>query len=199
MTARRPPMPPPDFDRRRPATRTLAEGTALHRFFSQRYEPVHFDRSRDGRFNARDATFGVLYLAEAREGAFAETFLREPGRTYVALDLLKSKAYVRFRLTRSVTLIQFTGAGLARLGATAEVCHRGQPYECSQAWSSLLHGHPLRADGILYTARHDDQAILIALFERARDSLAETERLLDLDQDWFWQLAENYGVGIPPA
>lgn len=98
-----------------------------------------------------------------------------------------------------MTLIQFSGAGLARLGATAEVCHRSQPYECPQAWSRVLHGHPLRADGIRYTARHDDQAILIALLERARGSLAETERLLDLDQDWFWQLAENYGVGIPPA
>lgn len=39
--------------------------------------------ARDGRFNSPDATFGVMYLAEAREGAFAETFLREPGRTYV--------------------------------------------------------------------------------------------------------------------
>ena len=199
MTARPPPMPPPDIDRRRPATRTLAIGTELHRSFSKRHEPVYFDRSRDGRFNSPDATFGVMYLAEAREGAFAETFLREPGRTYVPLDLLNSKGCVRFRLTRSVALIQFSGAGLARLGATAEVCHRSQPYECPQAWSSVLHGHPLRADGIRYTARHDDQAILIALFERARDCLAETERLLDLDQDWFWQLAENYGVGIPPA
>jgi hypothetical protein len=194
-----PPMPPPDIDRRRPTTRTFPPGAILHRFFLKGYDAVYFDRSPGGRFNSPDNTYGVMYAAEAREGAFAETFLREPGRTYIPLDLLNAKGYVRFRLTQPLTLIQFAGPGLAKLGATAEVCHRSQPYACPQAWSRALHGHPSRADGILYTARHDDQAMCIALFERARDSLAEAERLLDLDQDWFWQVAGPYGVGIPPT
>ena len=97
MTA---PLPPPDLALRDPALITLEAGEILHRFFTAAYEPIHFDRSRDGRLNAPDASYGVLYTAEDARGAFAETFLREPGRTLIPSDLLARKAYVRLRVTR---------------------------------------------------------------------------------------------------
>jgi hypothetical protein len=37
-----------------------------------------------------------------------------------------------------------------------------------------------------------------ALFDRAPIPLAETNRLTGLDQDWFWKIAEPYGVGLAP-
>ena len=193
-----PPLPPLDIAGRTPAVHTLKPGALLHRFYTKRYEPAYFDGSDSGRFNAPDGSYGVLYAAEAVAGAFAETFLRTPGRTMLPPDLLAAKGYVRFKVKRPVRLIRFAGPGLARVGATAEVSHRSQPYDVPQAWSKALHDHPAMADGIAYTAHHDDEALCIALFDRASDALTEVERRLDLDQEWFWELAELYGIGIPP-
>ncbi|WP_281015652.1 RES domain-containing protein [Mesorhizobium sp. M00.F.Ca.ET.216.01.1.1] len=86
---------------------------------------MFFDRSTEGRFNAPDASYGVLYAAEETNGALAETFLRTPGRTLIDTDLLKRKAYVRLLIGRDLNLIRLAGPGLARVGATAEVTHGG--------------------------------------------------------------------------
>lgn len=199
MKAPTAPLPPLDLDQRQPALHILKRGASLHRFFNKRYHPIHFDRSANGRFNAPGGEFGVLYVAEQRTGAFAETFLRMPGRTQIPLDLLAAKAYVRLELARAVKLALLSGPGLARVGATAEVCHRSRPYRVPQAWSKALHDHAAKLDGIAYTARHDDQTLCIALFDRAANAMREAEHIVDLDQDWFWELAEPYGIGIPPA
>lgn len=103
MTA---PLPPPDLATRDPVLIKLEAGQILHRFFTAAYEPIHFDRSRDGRLNAPDGSYGVLYTAKDARGAFAETFLREPGRTLIPSDLLARKAYTRLRVTRSLVLIK---------------------------------------------------------------------------------------------
>ena len=107
MTA---PLPPPDLASRDPVLITLEAGEILHRFFTATYDPIHFDRSRDGRLNAPDGLYGVLYTAKDARGAFAETFLREPGRTLIPSDLLARKAYVRLRVTRPFVLIKLGGA-----------------------------------------------------------------------------------------
>jgi hypothetical protein len=78
----------------------------------------------------------------------------------------------------------------------AEVVHGGLPYDVPQAWSKALSEHPKRVDGIAYHARHDDEALCYALFDRAHDALVETERRTDFDQDWFWRLAARYKVGV---
>lgn len=198
MSAREAPSPPPGIAKRTPLIHVLKPGAALHRFYPRRLDPLYFDRSLSGRFNAPDGSYGVLYAAGTRSGAFAETFLRVPGRTLIPSDLLAAKAYVHLTLTRPISLIQFTGPGLAKVGATAEVCHRSQPYDIPHSWSAALHNHPLTPDGLIYTARHDDQAECLALFERSKDALVEVERELNLEQDWFWALAEVYGVGLAP-
>lgn len=113
-------------------------------------------------------------------------------------DLLARKAYVRLEATAPSNLIKLAGPGLAILGATAEVTHGGLPYDVPQAWSKALRAHPARADGIAYYARHNDEALCYALFDTARRSVREIERLTDLDQDWFWRLALQYRVGLAP-
>ncbi len=140
----------------------------------------------------------MLYVAQKASGAFAETFLRIPGRTVLARDFVAGKAYARLRMTRALRFICLTGKGLARIGATAEVTHSGLPYDVPQAWSTALHRHSAKADGIVYSARHDDQETCYAVFERARNTIEEVERRIDLDDDWFWDLAEAYGVGLAP-
>ena len=102
-----PPLPPLDIAGRTPAVHILKPGALLHRFYTKRHEPVYFDGSDSGRFNAPDGSFRVLYAAEAVAGAFAETFLRTPGRTMLLPDLLAAKGYVRFKVKRPVRLIRF--------------------------------------------------------------------------------------------
>lgn len=59
-TPEEPPRPPADLATRTPLTHVVAPGQRLHRFFTAAYDPIHFDRSRDGRLNAPDGRYGVL-------------------------------------------------------------------------------------------------------------------------------------------
>jgi hypothetical protein len=193
------PLPPSDLASRDPDLVTLPAGAIMHRFYAGGYEPIYFDPGLSGRLNAPDGSYGVLYCAEETSGAFAETFLRTPGRRLIDTDFLSRKAYVRLRVRSELTLIKLAGPGLAILGATAEVVHGGLPYDAPQAWSKTLFGHPVNADGIAYYARHDDEALCYAVFDRASASITEMGRETNLDQDWFWQLALKYKVGIAPS
>jgi hypothetical protein len=171
----------------------------VERFFAAERDPIHFDRSRSGRFNAPDGSYGVLYTSATLRGAFAETFLREPGRTLLPIDLVRRKARARLKTTCALKLVKLGGVGLGRLGATAEVAHGGLPYDVPQAWSKAIHDHPTRPDGIAYRARHDDDAFCYALFGRGPVAVREVSRDMSLDQDWFWDIAHRYGVGLAPS
>ena len=192
------PLPPSDLDSRNPELLQLPAGTIIHRFYTREYEPVFFDPGLSGRLNASDGSYGVLYCAKEPSGAFAETFLRTPGRRLIDADLLRRKAYARLQVRSKLSLIRLAGPGLAILGATAEVVHGGLPYAVPQAWSKALFNHPIAADGIAYHARHDDEALCYAIFDRAGAAITEVGRETDLDQDWFWQLALKYRVGMAP-
>jgi hypothetical protein len=192
------PLPPPDLASRNPDLVTLPVGAIMHRFYSAGYEPIFFDPGLAGRLNAPDASYGVLYCAEETSGAFAETFLRTPGRRLIDPDFLRRKAYVRLQARTELRLIKLAGPGLAILGATAEVVHGGLPYDVPQDWSKALFRHPVNTDGIAYYARHDDEALCYAIFDRARAFITEAGRETSLDQDWFWQLALRYRVGMAP-
>ncbi len=194
------PLPPTDLASRTPEFVTLIQGAIVERFYTAANDLIYFDRSTRGRFNAPDGSYGVLYAAEQLSGAFAETFLRTPGRTLLPPDLVRLKARARIRITRELRLIRLTGSGLARLGATAEVVHGGLPYNVPQAWSKALKEHPSQPDGVTYRARHDDDAICYALFDDMPLSVSEVSRDTELDsQDWFWRLADRYGIGIAPS
>ncbi len=195
MTAPRPPL---DLADRKAVVVRVSRGVIIHRFFRASLSPVFFDASLESLLNAPDGSYGMLYAAERAHGAFAETFLRTPGRRLIPRDMMAERALVRLGVTRDLALAALHGPGLARLGATAEVTHSGEPYDIPQAWSAALHAHRAAFDGIAYTSRHDDDEICYALFDRARDGIAESERFVDLDQDWFHDLTEHYGVGMAP-
>jgi hypothetical protein len=121
------PLPPPDLNSRIPEIISLDSGVIVERFFNKSNEPVYFDRSLKGRLNAPDGSFGVLYTAAQLRGAFAETFLRDPSRTTIPLDLLNRKARVRLRATRDLKLIKLAGIGLGRLGRLPKSRMEGYP------------------------------------------------------------------------
>lgn len=191
------PLPPANLATRTPRLLRLKPGDRLYRFYPRNLDPLYFDRSDEGRLNAPDGSYGVLYAAAHPQGAFAETFLRTPGRQLIDPALMGRKAMVELDVLTPMVLVEFDGPGLAILGATAEVVHGSPPYDTPQAWSKALEAHPAKADGIAYGARHDPQAVCYALFERA--SLREVNRFEDLDVDWFWELADIYEMGRPPT
>jgi hypothetical protein len=192
------PLPPLDLATRTPEILVLDAGTIVERFFNLTHDPIYFDRGDLGRMNAPDGGYGVLYAAEGVRGAFAETFLRAPGRRSLSLDFIRKKGRARLRAVGALRLIKLAGFGLGKLGATAEVTHSGLPYDVSQRWSKALHDLAIQPDGVAYNSRHDDEALCYAIFERASLYIEEHSRETDIDQDWFWQIAERYGFALAP-
>lgn len=85
-------MPPADLAERRPERVRLPAGTDVHRFYTAKFEPVHCQRFSEGRLNAPDGSYGALCQAREPVGAFAQTFLRQPGPTLIDTALLSRKA-----------------------------------------------------------------------------------------------------------
>ncbi len=197
MTAR--PFPPADIATRVPIIETLAAGTIIYRFYSNGFDPVYFPEDTGGRLNAPDGAYGTLYAARSTGGAFAETFLRNAGKTLIDDAIVKKKGMVELRLVAELYLACLHGPGLAILGATAEVTHAGlSSYDLSQAWSKSLHDHPAGIDGIAYRSRHDDDEICFAIFDRAAPKLALQLQQAEIDQPWFWDLVDRYRVSYLP-
>ncbi len=140
-----------------------------------------------------------FYTAPRKPQARSETSLRTPGHRLIDADLMSRKAYVQLKVRSELALIKLAGPGLAIVGATAEVVHGGLPYDVSQAWSKALSNHPVKAHGIAYYARHDDEALCYAIFDRASAAIIEVGRETNLDQDWFWKLMLRYKVGMAPT
>ena len=197
------PSPPADLASRRPQLFRLDRGTILHRFYTRTggartFDPIYYDSSLSGRFNAPDGSYGVLYAAKESYGAFAETFLRTSGRRMIDAGLMARKGYASLEVRRGLTLIEFDGRWLAPLGATAAVPHSDPPYDNAQVWSKALRSHPVRPDGIAYTSRHDPSQLCFAVFENSDPPVAVLSRETNLDASWFWDLADHYQAGMAP-
>lgn len=180
-----PPPPPPDLSRRALAVREIAPGTVLYRIHRTKVDALYFgprtDLKERGRWDAPDDSYGVCYVAEEGHTAFSETFLRELDREEVAESGdLAPRSLARIQANRTLVLAQMHGPGLRRMKATAAVVQGS--YDLTWAWSHALHAHPDRVDGITYRARHDDDDLAIALFDRARDAVTVlgSTPLLDL-------------------
>lgn len=130
------------------------------------------------------------------EVCFAETFLRNPPVRILALDDLAGRSIATIELRRELRLVPLHGASLARLGATAELAS-GSDYALSQAWSRALWEHADKPDGILYRSRHDDSALCVAVYDRARDSLAiiGNDSLAE-DSQLLARLLRRYALGL---
>ena len=73
----------------------------------------------------------------------------------------------------------------------------GSDYEDSQLWSRALWEHPDKPDGILYRSRHDDSALCVAVYNRAKDGLAVIrDESLAEDAQQLARLLKRYGLGL---
>lgn len=140
--------------------------------------------------------FRVCYFGTTVAVCFAEMFLRNPSVRILALDDLAGRSIATVEVRRDLRLVPIHGPSLARLGETAGLAS-GSDYVASQILSRALWEHNDEPDGILYRSRHDDSALCVALYNRAKDGLAmvRDESLSD-DRQLLARLLRRYGVGL---
>jgi len=163
--------PPPDFNISPPTKAVMA--ASWFRVHRSIHAAIHFDRSTDGRFNAPDSSYGVLYIAQAPEGAFAETALRTRTR-----PLRLTERFLHERALSSVDsgqmlLVDFSGLGLTRLGLDGRISV-DDCYPLAQRWSKWVHDHPFGFDGVYYPARQAPSVCSAGLFDRAASKISAT-------------------------
>jgi RES domain-containing protein len=151
--------------------------------------PIH-------RFDDPAGQFRVCYFGTTLEVCFAETFLRNPPVRILALDDLAACSLATVELRRDLRLVPLHGPSLARLGVTAELA-AGNRYPDSQRCARALWEHSDQPDGILYRSRHDDSALCIAVYHRAKDALTILhDRALTADPRHLAKLLRRYNVGL---
>ena len=152
-------------------------------------QPIH-------RFDDPEGRFRVCYFGTTLEVCFAETFLRNPPVRILALDDLAGRSIATVEVRRELRLVPIHGPSLARLGVTAELAS-GSDYAASRLWSRALWEHSDKPDGILYRPRHDDSALSVALYDRAKDGLAIVgDRSLSEDAQHLARLLKRYDLGL---
>ncbi len=152
----------------------------LLRVHQTAFGAVWFGRTGVCRFDDPWKVYGVLYGSEELEGAYLETVRLEahPGHPLPIgpnESWLFARAWSRLTLARPLRLVDLANQQ-KKLRIAGEVMS-GPAYTESQAWSRAFFEHPDRVDGILYRARHGQDQLSVALFDRGDD-----EPLLLVDQ-----------------
>jgi RES domain len=199
----------PDLAGRELPLRRLAAGSPLYRVHRRELDPLWFGPAAGATATNRfddplwdeppdvvpGPRFQVCYLGTSPASCFAETFLRNPPVRLLSLADLSRRGLARVRVTRALNLVRLHGPGLARIGVTAEAtCGE---YDLSRGLARALWCHPAQPDGIVYSSRHDNEALCIALFDRAREA-AEVEKSVSLSGSWrlLGKLLDRYRVAL---
>jgi hypothetical protein len=171
------------------------------RIHAAAHDPVYFGTEPRNRFDAPAGEFGVLYVARDAHGAFIETFGHDTGRMPFVTDAeLSSRELSIVRASRELRLVDLRGAGLAKMGADAELTN-GPDYDLARRWALALYNHPREPEGILYRARHDPDRSCAAIFDRARLAI-NAERtgtlLAPKHARLLGDILDTYGYGLVP-
>ena len=153
------------------------------------HPPIH-------RFDDPNGRFRVCYLGTTIDVCFAQTFLRNPPVRILSLEDLAGRSIATVEVRRELRLVPVHGSRLARLGVTAEMASGSNCVEC-RLWSRALWERADKPDGILYRSRHDDSALCVAVYDRARDGLAivRDHSLAEASQQMA-RLLRRYGLGL---
>ena len=165
------PLPATDFQKQvLPITECQ---TTWYRLNPSSYDSaLYFDRSGMGRYDGLSQSYGILYVAEAVEGAFIESFGRSHGARGVAEADLRNRNLFELESDRQLTLVDLWGSGLVKIGADARITS-GSDYELSRAWAEAIYLHLSKVDGIRYYSRHDNTQLCCGLFDRTSAHLKE--------------------------
>ena len=154
------------------ATRELDAGEPLYRCHSSRYAAIHFGRNIQNRFDDPEGRFGVCYLSLSPSGAFAETLIRKPTGQVLQKSDLRHHCLSRVRTCRTLCLVHCHGEGLKQNGLDSQISSSVDRHS-TRLLARAFHDHGDRPDGLIYRARHDDDQLSVALFERASGKLAK--------------------------
>ena len=189
-------LPPPNFASRELPVDTIPAGACLARVHHGGFDPLHFGSTEYSRFDDQRGIFGICYLAENLEGAFAETFVRGASDGGILQSYVQERSCSEIQVTDPLRLASLHGPGLARVGATSAVSSGS--YDVARIWSRAIHDHPAALDGIAYRSKHDDDEICIALFDRARGgvALAGVPEPMMSNRLRLAELFDLYGLGL---
>jgi hypothetical protein len=188
-----------DLPKRLPLSRVRI-GTRWMRVHARSRNALWFGPAPDSlpvhRFDDPLGRFRVCYLGTTVDVSFAETFLRNPPVRILGLDDLAARSVATVEVRRDLRLVPLHGPSLARLGTTMEVASISD-YALSQAWSRALWEHTDTPDGVVYRSRHDDSALCVAVYDRAKISLATVaDDSLIADARLLARLLKRYKLGL---
>ena len=167
------------------------------------YHPIYFATSGAGRFTAPAGEYGVLYVGADERTAFIEAFGRREttgrllGQNFVTRSELAERPRALVATSRPLTVVDLTGAGLARIGADNRLSDGS--YTTSRRWALAFYQHPSQPDGIRYRSRHDPSRHVIAIFDRAASAVSANPlgSLADPVNAWLLaEILETYGFDL---
>ena len=161
-----------------PVTRTFKAGTEFARIFfaggahGTRWDDFRFFGPTGSRFDhhqlksgkAAIQNRGIMYLATGKQSI--PTCLAEVFQSTRIIDRHhRQPTLVIFKLAKSLTLLNLSGAFCTKIGASTAI-HSG-PSPKAQRWSAQLYAAYPKIDGLLYCSSMYGNAPAIALYERA--------------------------------
>ena len=153
---------------------------------------VYFGCTGRNRFDAPgcpNGAYRALYAAADAHGAFIETLGRATGKNRVDRQTIRDMCLARLETTRTLDLVDLSGAGLAHVGADAGLW-AGRDYALCGRWALAFWQHPQQPDGLYYPSRHDPQRASLLLFDRAQGTLRCEEQGELADQSHLGLLAD---------
>lgn len=156
-------------------------------------------RAATNRFDSPDLSYGVMYMAVTRDGAFAESVGRKPGSFRSDAELAALRL-TTLELVRAVHVVDLHGgAAVGALGATGVV--GVGPQSLARRWAQALHAHPTRPDGIEYRCRHNSDELAVALFNRVGDGAVKPVHVVELTDDraWLTAMRSRHQIWAPPC
>ena len=154
------------------AVRTVEIGTAFYRCHSSQHGAVYFGKDGLNRFDDPCKQFGVCYLSFSPSGAFAETLLRKSSDQVLQKSDLRSYCLTCLHTQETMMLVHCHGEGLKQNGFDSRIASCID-LRMTQSIARSLYDHAQQPDGLVYRARHDDDQLSIALFDRALNKLSE--------------------------
>ncbi|MDO9713706.1 RES family NAD+ phosphorylase [Paracraurococcus lichenis] len=197
------PFPPADLASRPLPLVRWESGATVVRVHRAAHGPIHFSPGPDkpplGRFDSASGRFGVLYAAQAFEGAFVETLIRNPARALISLAEIEARALSIVAIHEEMLLVDLTGPGLSRLGLDARFL--SGPYDPCGAWADALHDHPSQPAGIAYPSRFDPSQLCVALFSRLAPHLEPVTEPVPLNEmrSDVALILDRYGKALDPG
>ena len=188
---------------RRPLAEVVRSGTTWWRIHRADRGALYFGpppgQPPRSRFDAPGGEYRIGYFGTTRDASFAEVFLRVPPVELITMDEVEARRLTAIEVVRDVRVARLVGRGLARAGITASAT-TGAEYGVARAAALAIWSHSDGFDGLLYRARHDDDELSVALFDRAADAVAPgpPQRLTD-DVGWLATLPVRYGFDFDPS